>query len=820
MRSGMSVGKRIGWGFFVSVALMLILAGYGVRGMGRIVGNAGEVIDGNALRGEMARQQVYHLDWANEVNTLLTDQTVTSLNVETDAEECVLGKWCSGEAGEKAQQLVPELKDLIGALEAPHRELHASAATIMEVFKQDHPGLTATLAQRRQDHDVWAATVNNRLAEEASGFNRYQSVVRDVVEMAFSVVNNCDENAELGSEERQKARALDILKTLRYGPDRTDYVWVNDSQPVMIMHPFKPELNGQDLSETADPDGKKLFVDMAAVCAEAGEGFVTYKWALPGSETLAPKLSFVKLYRPWGWIIGTGVYLEPTDERLVARCSDFAEGKPFSLDVQTDPALCGFGKFLDSKETKALRRGFPELDAALAACEAPHRHLHELGSRLEDLVNEARTNEALNLYQKEVIPTLDEVRNHFQDAILAEGKLAEATEEAGSIYTKRTAPALKSVLEILGQINDKVEETVMTDSEMMASASSTSKGLLILSALITLVSVVLAWRIRRQIVAVLTRIVDQLASGSEQVAGAASQVSSASQGMAEGAAEQASSLEETSASIEEMAGMTRQNADHAAQADTLMGEAKVIVGRGTAGMTQMTSAIEEIKRSSGETAKIIKMIDEIAFQTNLLALNAAVEAARAGEAGKGFAVVAEEVRALAQRSAQAARDTGQLLEEVRDNAGKGVDTAEDLTEVFGGIEQSAGKVASLVAEIATACREQAQGIEQVNVAMNEMDQVTQRNAANSEEAASAGEELSAQAAQLNDLMNELSVLVRGASAPSRSSVSSAPKRTARRAAPVTERRAPVLSRSAQPAQKRLVSPETVIPLDDSDLGDF
>jgi len=185
----------------------------------------------------------------------------------------------------------------------------------------------------------------------------------------------------------------------------------------------------------------------------------------------------------------------------------------------------------------------------------------------------------------------------------------------------------------------------------------------------------------------------QVTEAVEQVASASNQVSSASQSLAEGATEQAASLEETSSSLEEMASMTKQNADNAQQANTLAGEAQKAANDGNGAMQRMNDAINEIQKSSDETAKIIKVIDEIAFQTNLLALalNAAVEAARAGEAGKGFAVVAEEVRNLAMRSAEAAKNTTALIEESTKNAKNGVDIASEVSKKLEDIVQSISK---------------------------------------------------------------------------------------------------------------------------------
>lgn len=351
--------------------------------------------------------------------------------------------------------------------------------------------------------------------------------------------------------------------------------------------------------------------------------------------------------------------------------------------------------------------------------------------------------------------TASELNNKVVDLALA-----NRDNEANDLMLKEARPAVRKWLNSVDEFKKHQDERTETRYDQAANAYATARQFMfILGGIAFLSAVLTAFFITRSITGPLRNIINGLTEGSDQVASASAQVASLSQSLAEGATEQAAGLEETSSSMEEMSSMTKQNADNAHQAKTMMGEARQIVENVNAHMGEMAKAIVEITKSSEETGKIIKTIDEIAFQTNLLALNAAVEAARAGEAGAGFAVVADEVRNLAMRAAESAKNTSSLIE----NTIKSVKTGNELTratqEAFKKNVEISGKIGKLVEEIAAASREQAHGLEQVNKAVAEMDKVTQSTAANAEESASAAEEMNAQAEQMKVFVGDLAALV-------------------------------------------------------------
>lgn len=372
------------------------------------------------------------------------------------------------------------------------------------------------------------------------------------------------------------------------------------------------------------------------------------------------------------------------------------------------------------------------------------------------------------------------------------------------------ADVVTSVASDLTKYNTDVAKAIYEQSVKDAKLANLIAGLTILFALILLVSI--GMMISNMISKPIKDAIDGLSTGSDEVSSAASQVAAASQALAEGASEQAAAVQETSSTLEETSSMVHQNRENTQQAAVLAKQTKQYADQSNSEMVKMSTSMADLKNSSNEIAKIIKVIDEIAFQTNILSLNAAVEAARAGDAGKGFAVVAEEVRNLAQRSAQAAKDTTVIIESNIDLSENSVNIAKAVKDSVESIAEQANKVSDLLEEISVATNEQAQGVEQINKAVSQMEMALQSNAATADESAAASRSLQEQAINVRDIVDSLVVLVDGSDAVRKGKKLIAPVIAKKQvtAKPPMKKIAPK-AQASSPAQ---ATPESIIPLDD------
>ena len=659
-----TIGNRIALGFgIVLISLTIITLGSFV-GVDRIANTADFVIAGNQLDAELAQIEIAHLDWAEKVNSLVTNEEVHTLEVQTDHTQCAFGKWLNGDQRQHAVSLIPSLAPMFGDIEKPHEDFHLTAIQIKEAYLYGDYRLIGFFRDKKSEHLDWLVKIN-----EAIGDQEYAGI-----------------------------------------------------------------------------------------------------------------------------------------------------------DVPINPRKCSFGTWLLSNAVKKDALENSEYATMIKEMTASHDLFHECFSALSQLIANDQHDEARRYYLETAKPSVQNTMAIFDKFIDWQDHRMETMEEAKAIYAFETAPALKDVQNTLRNIRKEVRNHIPPVHVILDSARNIRTAVSFAGVVAILIGLTMAIQISGRIFRLLSAIADKMKGGSQQVADASENMASMSGSLAEGSSKQAASIEETSSSLEEMSSMTKQNADNASQADNLMKEANQIIAQANGSMDKLTGSMQEISKASEETSKIIKTIDEIAFQTNLLALNAAVEAARAGEAGTGFAVVADEVRNLAIRAADAAKDTAELIEGTVKKVKDGSEVVTRTNAAFDQVADSSAKVGELVGEIAAASNEQAQGIEQTNTAVSEMDKITQSNAANAEETASASEELSAQADQMMAYVRALVALVgKSTNGTKKRAVAEvkSPKRVSQQTMAVASPIKTAKSKAVVARQKKEVNPKQVIPMvDDDDFTDF
>jgi methyl-accepting chemotaxis protein len=774
-----TIGKKIGVGFAVVLFLLLVLGILSYLGVHSIVENATEVIDGNKLNGELAQKEVDHLNWMNKVSALLSDDKVTSLNVETDDHKCGFGKWLFGEGRRQAEQLVPSLAPLFKGIEGPHHQLHQSAVGIGKNFQQADVGLPGFLCAREVDHLEWVAKVDalflNNLPKLVIQTDPHKCSLGKWI-YGGGAQKACEGHPEL-------AKWVEALKAPHAKLHGT---------AVDIRKVYKQTHPGLMMILLARLD------DHHKWAAKISQGIIEGKQDF-GVQTDPSKCAFGKFLK---------------SEKAAAWMRDFPALKA-ALEASKTPHDRLHASALDIE--KAMKEGNrPEAEVIFLHRTMPA--LAKVSKHLQDAINAEEglikgKDQGKHIYETETLPALDETSKAIRNVQKEARHLLEGAAKANEIYATQTIPALVQTQKILNDLREEAKKHIMTDEVMLNAAKSTQRDVTMVGIAAIIIGIFLAFFISRGIVAVLQRVSNQMADGASQVASASAQVSSSSQSLAEGASEQAAAIEETSASLEEISSMTKNNADNAQEADGLMKEASSVVNEANQSMQQVISSMTEISKASEETQKIIKTIDEIAFQTNLLALNAAVEAARAGEAGAGFAVVADEVRNLAIRAADAAKNTADLIEGTVKRVTDGTALVHRTNEAFVQVSGSTSKVGELVGEISAASNDQAKGVEEVNNAVTEMDKVTQQNAANAEESASASEEMNAQAEQMSAHASELMSMVGGRSFDGHTRPV---KNVKRRPFKKAERTKALMA----PVKKKEAGPEEILPLDDEDFKDF
>ncbi|MGL3605422.1 methyl-accepting chemotaxis protein [Rhizobium sp. G187] len=545
--------------------------------------------------------------------------------------------------------------------------------------------------------------------------------INDNAMAIFNKYHKMELEGSLTREEAQ-ARAKDVVSAMRYAPD--GYLWINDMQPAMVMHPIKPELNGKDLSQNKDPNGKHLFVEFVNVVKAQKEGFVDYYWPKPGFDAPVEKFSHVIGFEPWGWVVGTGVYSD--DLAALFRQTALKYGLLIAVAIVA------------------------MLTCAYLVVRSVVQPINRLKSAMSDIAAERVDTEITDIRRKDEIggmaQTLEVLRGSVRERIDMRRREADQQhsldgERAENEYRLRSASDRQA--HAIGTIGQALERLADGDLTVQIDALGADYE-----------------KLRHDFnraVESLSGVVSAINHSSDVVTSSAADISDATNNLSRRTEQQAAALEETAAALDEITATVRTAAERAVEARELVSETKRSANKSGEIVRNAVNAMGRIEGSSQKISQIISVIDEIAFQTNLLALNAGVEAARAGEAGRGFAVVAQEVRELAQRSANAAKEIKELISASATEVGTGVSLVRSTGDALLEIEALVNRVNDSVETIATAAREQATGLAEINTSVNQMDQMTQQNAAMVEETSAAGQSLAQESHKLRQLLARLKV---------------------------------------------------------------
>ncbi len=453
---------------------------------------------------------------------------------------------------------------------------------------------------------------------------------------------------------------------------------------------------------------------------------------------------------------------------LATRMGDMVfTGRASGPEVSDADDLCAFGRWrVNFDAGKEAFSANPAIKKAMQSMTEPHRDFHRTAHEIYAYLsqnNAAGRSLAAESYRahlraaEQVIGTFQQITDEAERARLINNNAN--TFVMGDLRSLRSA--VREHLGVFASANALHMEKAIGSAIADGGSGVVRMEALALGGLVLgLAIMILLYRsIRVRLTRPLGAVIAGLVTDAGEVATEARGVSTAAEALSGGSSRQAASLEETSAAIEEITSMARRNLENAQAANTSMQENARQIADSSEAMNRMSTAMAEIKHSSEQIGHILKTIEEIAFQTNLLALNAAVEAARAGEAGKGFAVVADEVRSLAQRSAQAVQDTSVLITGTVERVDNGVRISGEIETLFSRISDTTRKIVQMISEIDVATGEQTQGMEQINTAVQQIDQVNQENARHAEGNAAASVNLTERSANLMAMIDELGLVM-------------------------------------------------------------
>jgi methyl-accepting chemotaxis protein len=587
--------------------------------------------------------------------------------------------------------------------------------------------------------------------------NEKELKTRHLVETAYGVIEHFYNLAKSGGMAENEARrtALSVIKTLRY--ENNGYFWINDMHPTMIMHPEQTELDGRDLSDYRDSNGKRLFSEVVEIVKKKDAGFVYYYWQKPGFAKPVRKLSYVKGFGPWGWVIGSGIYLDDVSS-------------VFNASVRNDILLLIMITFLFGVITWLISRSIIiPMGAEPAYVAGIIREVAGGNLALPIDTDEKHSNSLVGVV-KSMVGSLNgmvgKVGRSAADLSLISGKLTAAADRV-SEATQVQSSGIAGTSSAITEISVSLKEVSQWVDNLSKSATESSSSILEMSANNDEVALNM----------------ESLSNSVEEVSTSIFQMSATIREVSLGVTTLLDATTTTAMSVSEMDDSIKHVEERASDTAGITDAVRHDAEMGKEAVEATISGISEIRRSSEITSEvianlservrdigaIITVIDEVAEQTNLLALNAAIIAAQAGEHGKGFAVVADEIKRLAERTRSSTREIGQVIKGVQEGTQRAVEAinkAEKSIADGEGLSANAGatlhkivaeaqKASGQMAVIAQATVEQTRSSQSIRNAMVQVADLVEQFAKASHEQAQGSELITAAVERMKDLSSQV-----------------------------------------------------------------
>lgn len=612
----------------------------------------------------------------------------------------------------------------------------------------------------------------------------YGDQVKAVVNQAISVFESSNNNELLGDIESRKEYARQVIDKMRWGNDGKGYFWIQDTDGKMVHHPIKPSLNGKELFAIKDPDGKLLFKEMDETAKQSGSGFVDYKWPKPGFEEPVDKISYIKLFEPWGWIIGGGVYLESTEEDLKKSALNSIG------EIRYGEKGSGYFFIYDSKGNCILHPARPQNVG---------KNFYDLKDKkdnylIQDLIKAAKSSSAGGYFKyyypkpgsDEPLPKLSFARKleawdwnigtgiYTDDVESMVFKQSESIKDdiskaiikillvstiiavvslmvAYFVIAKGVVGPIRKIINMLkdiaegeGDLTKRIEDDSRDETKELAEWFN--KFIENIQSMIATVKNETDTLIESS--EILANVSDGMNNSSLDTSERANSVSAASEEMSANMNSIAAAMEEASINMsvvssaaDEMKSTIDEIAHNAENARSITGDAVEQTDKAT-------TQVNELGASAKEIYKVVETITDISEQVNLLALNATIEAARAGEAGKGFAVVANEIKDLAVQTAEASNEIKERVSEIQTSTRGTVKQISNIAGVVSEINNSVATIAAAVEEQSATTREIAQNVSQASLGVNEVNE-------NVSQGSIASQDVSKEVAQVSQSADEM-----------------------------------------------------------------